>query len=380
MFDDPFFRAYLSRPVQQNHRSTSPEVIQIPVHFFSSKQPQKPSSLSTKSAAALKIQSLFRGFLVRKSVNKISSIRNQVCEAETSAELIRTDAKERLRVNETLMLLLLKLDSIRGVDFGVREFRKAVINKAIAVQEILDSAVDESVRTVTKQVTDTDSVMNVDGVVDVTVDNVNAVDSVVNDTVRSGETVEIDCGTVTERVTCTDCVMNVDGVVDVTVEDVSVVDSVVDDTIRSGETVEVDCGTVTELVTGTDSAMNVDGVVDVTFENVSVVDSVADDTIRSGETVVIDCGIVTENATVEDVKEIDVNCDSVEVIDDRKRSIQLLEKLIDDNEKMTSLMTRMFERDEMQTRMINSLSRRVEQLEKTLKPRKKKKKKMMHSV
>ncbi|KAJ0504479.1 putative IQ motif, EF-hand binding, BAG domain, BAG domain superfamily [Helianthus annuus] len=287
MFDDPFFRAYLSRPVQQNHRSTSPEVIQIPVHFFSSKQPQKPSSLSTKSAAALKIQSLFRGFLVRKSVNKISSIRNQVCEAETSAELIRTDVKERLRVNETLMLLLLKLDSIRGVDFGVREFRKAVINKAIAVQEILDSVVDESVRTVTKQVTDTDSVMNVDGVVDVTVDNVNV--------------------------------------------------------------------------------------------DVSVVDSVVDDTIRSGETVVIDCGIVTENATVEDVKEIDVNCDSVEVIDDRNRSIQLLEKLIDDNEKMTSLMTQMFERDEMQTRMINSLSRRVEQLEKTLKPRKKKKK-MMHSV
>ncbi|KAF5777027.1 putative IQ motif, EF-hand binding, BAG domain, BAG domain superfamily [Helianthus annuus] len=331
MFDDPFFRAYLSRPVQQNHRSTSPEVIQIPVHFFSSKQPQKPSSLSTKSAAALKIQSLFRGFLVRKSVNKISSIRNQVCEAETSAELIRTDVKERLRVNETLMLLLLKLDSIRGVDFGVREFRKAVINKAIAVQEILDSVVDESVRTVTKQVTDTDSVMNVDGVVDVTVDNVNVVDSVVNDTIRSDETVEIDCGTVTER------------------------------------------------VTGTDSAMNVDGVVNVTVEDVSVVDSVVDDTIRSGETVVIDCGIVTENATVEDVKEIDVNCDSVEVIDDRNRSIQLLEKLIDDNEKMTSLMTQMFERDEMQTRMINSLSRRVEQLEKTLKPRKKKKK-MMHSV
>ncbi|KAJ0677592.1 putative IQ motif, EF-hand binding, BAG domain, BAG domain superfamily [Helianthus annuus] len=330
MFDDPFFRAYLSRPVQQNHRSTSPEVIQIPVHFFSSKQPQKPSSLSTKTAAAVKIQSLFRGFLVRKSVNKISSIRNQVCEAETSAELIRTDVKERLRVNETLMLLLLKLDSIRGVDFGVREFRKAVINKAIAVQEILDAVVDESVRTETKQVTDTDCMMNVDGVVDVTVDNVNVVDSVVNDTIRSVETVEIDCGTVTDR------------------------------------------------VTGTDSAMNVDGVVNVTVEDVSVVDSVVDDTIRSGETVVIDCGIVTENATVEDVKEIDVNCDSVEVIDDRKRSIQLLEKLIDDNEKMTSLMTRMFERDEMQTRMINSLSRRVEQLEKTLKPRKKKK--MMHSV
>ncbi|MFS7992560.1 putative IQ motif, EF-hand binding, BAG domain, BAG domain superfamily [Helianthus anomalus] len=364
MFDDPFFRAYLSRPVQQNHRSTSPEVIQIPVHFFSSKQPQKPSSLSTKSAAAVKIQSLFRGFLVRKSVNKISSIRNQVCEAETSAELIRTDVKERLRVNETLMLLLLKLDSIRGVDFGVREFRKAVINKAIAVQEILDSVVDESVRTVTKQVTDTDCVMNVDGVVDETVDNVNVVDSVVNDTIRSGETVEIDCGTVTERVTGTDSVMNVDGVIDVTVEDVSVVDSVVDDTIRSGETVEIDCGSVTERVT---------------VEDVSVVDSVVDDTIRSSETVVIDCGIVTENATVEDVKEIDVNCGSVKAIDDRKRSIQLLEKLIDDNEKMTSLMTQIFERDEMQTRMINLLSRRVEQLEKNLKPRKKKKK-MMHSV
>ncbi|KAM0987775.1 hypothetical protein ACFX13_012041 [Malus domestica] len=57
---------------------------------------------------------------------------------------MRRDAKERLKVNETLMNLLLKLDSVKGVDSGVRDFRRAVIKKAIALQERVDSAVAEN--------------------------------------------------------------------------------------------------------------------------------------------------------------------------------------------------------------------------------------------
>ncbi|KAL8258398.1 hypothetical protein R6Q59_030439 [Mikania micrantha] len=86
---------------------------------------------------------------MRKSVRKISAIRCKVREIEMkindteTVELIGTDAKERLRVNETLMSLLFKLDSIRGVDFGVRDFRKTVIRKAISLQEKIDSIVDD---------------------------------------------------------------------------------------------------------------------------------------------------------------------------------------------------------------------------------------------
>ncbi|GJZ81357.1 IQ motif, EF-hand binding site, BAG domain protein [Tanacetum coccineum] len=83
---------------------------------------------------------------VRKSVKKIVSIKNQVNEIEKRLEndvlfvnLLLYDAKERLRVNETLMSLLLKFDSVRGVENGVREVRKSVAKKAVALQEKLDS-------------------------------------------------------------------------------------------------------------------------------------------------------------------------------------------------------------------------------------------------
>ncbi|KAJ0469694.1 putative IQ motif, EF-hand binding, BAG domain, BAG domain superfamily [Helianthus annuus] len=150
MMNGPFFRkqqpwsSSRSVPVQQAQQKSSPKVISVPVHFVSSDQ--RPTTISTlKDSAALKIQKLFRGFLVRKSVKKIASIRNEVYDIERRIDdmevvsLIRRDAKERLRVNETLMSLLFKLDSIRGVDCGIRDLRKAVTKKAIALQEKVDS-------------------------------------------------------------------------------------------------------------------------------------------------------------------------------------------------------------------------------------------------
>ena len=84
---------------------------------------------------------------MRKSVKKIAAIRREVDEVERrilreeALESMKKDPKERLRVNETLMSLLFKLDSVRGVDLGVRDCRKSVIKRAIALQEFLDSIV-----------------------------------------------------------------------------------------------------------------------------------------------------------------------------------------------------------------------------------------------
>nr|POE52857.1 bag family molecular chaperone regulator 5, mitochondrial [Quercus suber] len=52
---------------------------------------------------------------------------------------MKKDPKERLRVNETLMSLLFRLDSVRGVDSGLGI--ASVIKRAIALQEYLDSIV-----------------------------------------------------------------------------------------------------------------------------------------------------------------------------------------------------------------------------------------------
>ncbi|KAL0335930.1 UNVERIFIED_CONTAM: BAG family molecular chaperone regulator 5, mitochondrial [Sesamum radiatum] len=117
-----------------------PKVVQIPIHFVGSVEVDR-------SGSALKIQKVLRGFFVRKCLRKIKDIKLQVDEIEerlsTSEvrDLLRRDERERVRMNESLMSLLFKLDSISGVDFGVRSCRKAVIRKVIALQEKIDAIV-----------------------------------------------------------------------------------------------------------------------------------------------------------------------------------------------------------------------------------------------
>ena len=84
---------------------------------------------------------------MRKRVKKITAIRREVDEVERqisrekALESMKKDSKERLKVNETLMSLLFRLDSVRGFDSGVRDCRKSVIKRAIALQEFLDSII-----------------------------------------------------------------------------------------------------------------------------------------------------------------------------------------------------------------------------------------------
>ncbi|XP_058093080.1 BAG family molecular chaperone regulator 6-like [Magnolia sinica] len=122
---------------QRSKPSPSSKIVSIPVHFVGSEK--------TRSASAVKIQKVFRGFVVRKNVKKMVKIRSEACKIERriadTKDLILSDVKERLRVNEMLMSLLLQLDSVRGVDSGVREFRKAVIRKVIVLQEAVDAIV-----------------------------------------------------------------------------------------------------------------------------------------------------------------------------------------------------------------------------------------------
>ncbi|KAF2603428.1 hypothetical protein F2Q70_00028492 [Brassica cretica] len=56
-----------------------------------------------------------------------------------SVDAIRTNRKERLRMNETLMSLLLKLDSIPGLDPTIRETQRKVSRQIVGTHEILDA-------------------------------------------------------------------------------------------------------------------------------------------------------------------------------------------------------------------------------------------------
>lgn len=123
------------------------KVVSIPIHFVGSEK--------AKSDSALKIQKAFRGFRVRKNVKKILAIQREVdlvekkLQERETVELIKKDERERLKMNESLMALLFKLDSVRSVNDSVRDCRKAAIKKAIMLQERIDSfvaAIDDQVK------------------------------------------------------------------------------------------------------------------------------------------------------------------------------------------------------------------------------------------
>ncbi|KAK9675354.1 hypothetical protein RND81_11G002500 [Saponaria officinalis] len=94
---------------------------------------------------AVQIQKAFRGYRIRKNVKDIMEIKSDIDALETeflkgeNFEVIKHDERVRLTVNEQLMALLFKLDSIKVIDDAVRICRKSVVRKAILLQEIVDS-------------------------------------------------------------------------------------------------------------------------------------------------------------------------------------------------------------------------------------------------
>ncbi|GER52882.1 BCL-2-associated athanogene 5 [Striga asiatica] len=114
------------------------ETIPITVHI---PQPRE-------SYAAVKIQSAYRSHVVRMLVRKISAVNS---EANYWQRLIQRQARfyvlerERIKINEALMGLLFRLDSVPGLDPNVRELRRHVSRKIVGLQEILDAVSDTRV-------------------------------------------------------------------------------------------------------------------------------------------------------------------------------------------------------------------------------------------
>ncbi|XP_058756008.1 BAG family molecular chaperone regulator 5, mitochondrial-like [Vicia villosa] len=135
-----------------NNRSTTPfgtlwgaprynktplKVVSIPVRFVGSER--------NRNDSAMVIQRVARGFLVRKSMKKMLKMKVELEEidkkvnSEETVKMMKKEQKERIRIGETIMNLLLKLDSVRVFNCGaLREFRKSLIKKAIFLQEYVD--------------------------------------------------------------------------------------------------------------------------------------------------------------------------------------------------------------------------------------------------
>ncbi|OMO57118.1 IQ motif, EF-hand binding site [Corchorus capsularis] len=295
-----------------------PKVVSIPVHFVGSEQRVPDSSDSAvrsvgsersrfdPSHSAVKIQKVFRGFLVRKSMKKIKAIREEVNDIERrvsnkeTVDLLRNDSKERLKVNEMLMSLLFKLDSVRGVDSGVRDCRKSVIKKAIALQELVDAIVSGQQ----------------------SLDSNNDNDEPSPDSNNADET---PTQQTQDEITNDAEFMPNFSESEVIHETVESSKEMVDNQELEEASMET-----SQTESQTDSSANPENVAD----------------------------------EEEESKEETNNNSNKEESVENKRSKELLMRMMEDNDKMLGLMAKLFERNEQQMQMLSSLSQRVEQLEK----------------
>lgn len=310
-------------------------------------------------------------------MKKILATKRQVDEIEKrilmkeTVELMRRDQKEKLKINEMLMSLLLKLDSVRGVDSGVRDCRKAVIKKAIALQETVDSIAaaangdDSVVSAGEKGVDETGEGEEEDGSV------ANAADELQNGAAESEAVVSVLADSREAREEFNGALENVD-------------------MASEGER-KVECdGDVPTLMS---DYCEPERVLEVVNETVELKEAENDETACQGEDRDLekqvdkdgDCMGTSQTESQSDSSaslmegddeeeeehsggvEIEKKGDGGEVKSNdestRRRGKELLERMMEDNERMMGLMAELFERNEMQTRLLSSLSQRVEQLE-----------------
>ncbi|WRX15085.1 IQ motif [Theobroma cacao] len=333
-------------PVQVQPKSTpppqpmKPKVVAVPVHFVGSER--------GRSDSAVRIQKVFRGFLVRENIKKIKAIREEVNDIERrvsmkeTVDLIRNDSKERLKINEMLMSLLFKLDSVRGVDSGVRGCRKSVIKKAIALQELVDAIVSA----------------------DQSLDSNNAIAVAETETVdqNQGITDSADNCNQTPELQKHDEITNKAEFMPNLSESEVIPQN--QETVESSKEIVANQEDEESTETGrpesqTDSSANPESV-----------DEEEEAALEENETRLADGGKAGKNSSKEECGE-------------NKSSKELLERMMQDNEKMMGLMAELFERNEMQTRLLSGLSQRVEQLEKAFlcqKLRRKKRRSVAGSV
>ncbi|KAJ7527296.1 hypothetical protein O6H91_16G047300 [Diphasiastrum complanatum] len=108
-----------------------------------------PQEMMSENAAAILIQSHFRGYMVRRtdplnSLRVISSVMSQLrkFKAQISRDeymhKLRADPEECKKLSESIMSLLLRLDGLQNVHPTVREIRRSVARELVALLDRVD--------------------------------------------------------------------------------------------------------------------------------------------------------------------------------------------------------------------------------------------------
>lgn len=157
---------YTTSTFQDEHSTPHPQfkTTEFPNNIASSGEKEQPPSTapvpisahnqessSAANAAALKIQSAYRAYLVRSLVKKLSAVNSEanywerLIQCQETVDAVRTSERERIKINEALMRLLLRLDSVPGAEPNVRALRRHLSRRIVGLQEILDGVCDTRV-------------------------------------------------------------------------------------------------------------------------------------------------------------------------------------------------------------------------------------------
>lgn len=133
---------------------TNPKsAVPIPARFLNTESSTLSMALPMdETSAAIKIQSAFRGFSTRKCAPlknlkiihdvkaKAEDVRRRIADRQV-VESIRQNEKERLKISEEIMSLILKLDAIQEVHSFVREARRAVVRELVSLEKDVDAII-----------------------------------------------------------------------------------------------------------------------------------------------------------------------------------------------------------------------------------------------
>lgn len=130
-------------PSQPNSTTVPVESSEAPIPITVHLPPKQQAQPQPNPAA--KIQSAYRAHRIRTLYRTISSVNSDANELERliqrqeTVDAVRREEREKVRMNEALMALLLRLDSVPGWDPAIREARRKLSRRIVGLQEILDA-------------------------------------------------------------------------------------------------------------------------------------------------------------------------------------------------------------------------------------------------